>query len=936
MSELRPEDIRDNKNLHCTADEIDERQILELLAVLDEWEAGEMSPEDVMMHTSHIVGVRDVNFTWDYAYNLSNGLPGTPKFEKHLKDVPGYIERAWQQILQMDAENATSSVEHMVERYNNLKPEIQHKWLSEERQRLAQKQKETGYKPLERNADIPGPRGYVDTIHAHINYRDQARAEGNEYAVARAECDIIDRRKAKDEAERDFKDVPAAIERRKQKAIDEHEKTRERLRGKFRAEVLEDRLHPEITAHIGQIRQKIDDLEMASWDAAIAVAQLIINPEAKSSYSTHIKQFEQDVREEQKRCEEAYAPRDARETLDKLQPETEADFIKRYADDFAAEAKYQRWRRDRQRLFDIVYPRDNYPDVHEKSGFEELVQTLHAASDALDMEVEEQSALWDRITDFVRDVRDPKKRSPDAEWTKQIRDSFRATFSSWDSYTGKDDLEKHYWNEEILNYFQEQLRLEEKHELARSGDNDFRSPFAGYTDILCDEMHISPSGTARIKLTPSEDEHEMMGYRCADTARITTYAVSFKPKDPQRVEELINLVHDALEATAHIDHQYFYSPNDDDSYERASGRDRGYSNRWGNYARNYVFVEDGIVRVDQKLDLDDLYVLYYMLEPALEPSAQIAAAINAARYSEERGAVLAPDPLHGGQYDQGSYGIEEESGTLLGVPEEQLFAKAVRDAFVDLTLGKIDQAGFTARIQIIADHTLTGKMQDPHGTLPSYQKLIADQRKEAGGEVISYDDALKSRVMDIVRTTIGLPEDSDIPLSAAIIGFTHRIKPQLMEHFRAEAADRTRKIRHHFDSGAWRYQHSHADDLLTKLAKKRLAEEKKDEENPEGAQETLEWLNGHEMLYTLSDAFAGRTGGKHEKDAVAFKGNIVVRDSEVETCIDGIHILNDGTTYRTRTKDSLLPRKELPSVLKPFEPQNNPRTGLGFLALDIF
>ena len=56
MTDLRPHEQRRNKNLHCTFDEIDERQTQELSLILDQWEAGELPPEDIMMHITHIVG----------------------------------------------------------------------------------------------------------------------------------------------------------------------------------------------------------------------------------------------------------------------------------------------------------------------------------------------------------------------------------------------------------------------------------------------------------------------------------------------------------------------------------------------------------------------------------------------------------------------------------------------------------------------------------------------------------------------------------------------------------------------------------------------------------------------------------------------------------------------------------------------------------------
>ena len=43
------------KNQHCTAEEIDERQALELGIILEKWEAGTMPVEAVLVETANIV-----------------------------------------------------------------------------------------------------------------------------------------------------------------------------------------------------------------------------------------------------------------------------------------------------------------------------------------------------------------------------------------------------------------------------------------------------------------------------------------------------------------------------------------------------------------------------------------------------------------------------------------------------------------------------------------------------------------------------------------------------------------------------------------------------------------------------------------------------------------------------------------------------------------
>ncbi len=59
--------VRDNKNLYCTPEEIDERQSQELLLLLDRWEAGDLHPLDVLLECGYIVGV-ETSHTFRYRY----------------------------------------------------------------------------------------------------------------------------------------------------------------------------------------------------------------------------------------------------------------------------------------------------------------------------------------------------------------------------------------------------------------------------------------------------------------------------------------------------------------------------------------------------------------------------------------------------------------------------------------------------------------------------------------------------------------------------------------------------------------------------------------------------------------------------------------------------------------------------------------------------
>ncbi len=424
---------------------------------------------------------------------------------------------------------------------------------------------------------------------------------------------------------------------------------------------------------------------------------------------------------------------------------------------------------------------------------------------------------------------------------------------------------------------------------------------------LCDEIHIVPSGTGLIEVYENDPDYTEKDIYGTAVARITTYSVSLVPKRPEDAELLRETVVNALKVLGDTPYKYELPGFNlsGESYKRVkpSGTEYGYSDYQKTEAP-YVVIEDGTVKPRPRFDLDDLWVLYYILEPIIEPSEQIAAAMNAARFAEERGAVLTPDGL---DYLGGGHEVADEIGYLKKSDPNEILADAVRDAFIDLALNKIDEAEFLARISTIADHTLTGQMVDPHGAFKTIDGLLEDRRTNKGN-LITFEEARQERIEEILRCLVGLAKESDDPIYPALIRLVNETKESIRSHFRDKSKAETmafnqalaRKMRE--DQARWSGARS-LGDILGERFKER------------------------EFSLYLSDAFAGRAKKDddtppEEKKGLSNKANLVVASSEVETCIDGIHA---GGRYRSKTKGSPFVRKELPKALEPFCPQRERR-----------
>lgn len=682
-------DERNNKNAFCTADEIDERQALELAIVLDRWQAGEIDPCDVILETSLITGAR-ASFLILYHVARDFYAQSLDEFEKDF------------------GEPVSDS----------------------------------------------------------------------------------DYRKIRQELEENF------------------QKERARLLNVFRPEVLGISLDKNVvTKNIEDIRRRLESTEFDSWNAAIAIAEVLLIPpdNGDSDVGYHpLKDFRELLKKEKNYL--VYKDRNIDKTISLFQPETEEDIKRPLAHLFSRRNAWISWKEKQEQ--------EKYPG--------------------------------------------------------------NTSFHYFSSYV---------WN-----------TMAEK-------DPEFISPLNLPDRTLCRELEIVPSGTGLIepyKRHEHDMSHEIRIYG-KPVARITTYSISFVPQDPVDLELLRDIVQEAVKLLGDIPYKYDL-PGDTPSgksYERPAptGNERYHPSDIS--AVTYVDTKDGKATPLTRFDLDDLWILYYLLEPIIEPNEQVAAAMNAARYAEERGAILTPDRL---DYLNAGHAVENDLGHLKTADPGDVFTKALRDTFTAFALGRTDEAEFILCMSTLADHTLTGRLRDPQGSFPTFAQLVTDQR-ESKGAATRYSDALDARTRELVRYMIGVEPGSDEPLYPALIRAVRAVEHPLKEHFRQQArADVLQfwedyRAKRRGDAAASQGK-SFGDNLLRQLAE-------------------------NDRAMRISDAHAGYTPiteGPEGTRAVKQRINLVVADSAVETCLDGIHA--EGR-YISRMKGSPFVRKELPDALKPFAPQHD-------------
>lgn len=414
---------------------------------------------------------------------------------------------------------------------------------------------------------------------------------------------------------------------------------------------------------------------------------------------------------------------------------------------------------------------------------------------------------------------------------------------------------------------------------------------------LTREIHIEPAGAGMIKPFPSGEydqrwEEEIYG---TITARISTYAVTLLPLSPDKTEQLAKRVKQALAEIAEVE-PAFEIPFDRMSkpYKRPV-KESLYSQS--------VEVKDGAIKIYTRLDLDDLWNLYYLLEDVIEPSSQIAAAMNFARHTEARGVLLSigdEEPNfrseRGRQYSNRHFRPEERLGSLEYHQPENYVMGLMTDTFSLYAIGEIGEEQLLHRVIVAADHTLTGKMIDPTGTFPSWKRLTDGSEIESVGNALTtYQEALKDRAREMLRAMASTDTGAD-DLMGALRKRARDIGEDLRNQMRNEAYDA--EVRMHerlmkgWDSG------SDLKDIMKKLRKDfkertgkdfdGLSEEQREEEIPETQTQRTELAHRANLAFYAGDV--GPTSDRTWR----------------------------GTAYVSRSPGSIWVRKEMPATLAPF------------------
>ncbi|MBI1327977.1 MAG: hypothetical protein GC136_10090 [Alphaproteobacteria bacterium] len=857
------------KNMYATYEEIDDRQSLEMLVLLNKWEKGQITAGDVITDIEHMFDLNGM-LAWDYNWARKHG-PGTSAFEQELALIKPSILEKKEKLGERCYHIADGQMEWVQRLYDPKGPvteETRKRLLEEQKHELKGLQHQAvrygdTIKIPQADALITGPAPYVRVMNDLVKARDEAVKESRDLGVVALEVAMLKVMLYRRHCEYDVEHIEESYEREKQEHIDKYRHQRETLTQHMRDDLAsEDIRSPFVIENIQKLISRLENAETNSWEAAIETARFIFDlPEEKpKEKEVKIKDIFDDHSDETFDEEDdvpASRPRNTGKDTYKLK-----EFIRGLEN---ARQEASELKKDINETLEQFSP-------HTEDSIKQPLARVWAE--------ERASAEWTAL----------KKAEKEAEKQKK-KDAGLAT-------------EEDEWESDYISMWGFEEFFAEKHPEGQKVD--FIPPIEFPDRKLCSEIHIAPSGTGLIQIYGSDPCHD--GIYGTPVARITTYSVSFVPKNPEDKELLKDLVKQAMTVLGDTPYAFElpgWTPSGE-SYRRPPGK-----SEWGrSYEYNsesYIETADGRVSPRARFDLDDLWLLYYILEPVIEPSAQIANAMNMALYSEERGAILQPDSF---DYVHAGHNVGDDAHYMKNVNPEDLLPKLLKDAFIDLALNNTDEAGFMIRLTTLADHTLTGKIVDAFGTLKTYNNLIDDQRVR-GTAVSTYQEALTDRTKDLLAAFLQLPSAENADLGAALKQAVHHLAPSLKAHFRSKTRMETLQL---YDA-----LEKHMAEQLATLDNRWTAMM----EHAATADERLE------KITKLSDIFAGRgkmtdeDRKKLKENALAHPGNLVVADSAVETCMDGIHA---GGRYRSKTKGSPYVRKEMPATLKPFvsNPDNRP------------
>ncbi|MDD5586816.1 MAG: hypothetical protein PHY92_07675 [Alphaproteobacteria bacterium] len=243
---------------------------------------------------------------------------------------------------------------------------------------------------------------------------------------------------------------------------------------------------------------------------------------------------------------------------------------------------------------------------------------------------------------------------------------------------------------------------------------------------LTREIHIKPSGTRMIRVYPYADYERYETHRIdiyGDTsARITIYDVEVVPLSPARLSVLAHRVERALLEVAKQKPD-FIIPQDSDGQKDAYARPYRYVIKDHEIFPDGEFllypsvnIEEGVIKIGGPLDLDDLLRFYKVLERWIEPSEQIAAAFDNARYIEARGPLLEKEPM--GSCDKGYqyhhvFDPKDRQGYFRCDLKEDRFLDAIKVMRNLYLLGETTDIELAQQAVVLAGQSITGQTEVP-------------------------------------------------------------------------------------------------------------------------------------------------------------------------------------------------------------------------------
>ncbi len=381
---------------------------------------------------------------------------------------------------------------------------------------------------------------------------------------------------------------------------------------------------------------------------------------------------------------------------------------------------------------------------------------------------------------------------------------------------------------------------------------------------------------------------------------VTTYDVRFFPTKPEDISLLKDVIQKAIEILGSIP-QRFGNPvgtvSTADAYERP---------RWLQY-------HDGGIMIEDRIDLDDLYNLYYLLEDVIVPSAAIAQTLNAACLVEARSTIKTFDQLgYGTDYSvQNSPKVEQ----LCVVPEYKRapLEESLKSIFTLYTIGRLDESGLVQQAMSLADMALQGQITNQSKTLLTYEGIMA-KADEAGQDVVPYSEALTDLTSVFVKAMCGVAPHVPVTSIGNLV-FQTSAKQRSDIVSALQCADKNDLDVHE--------RKFHA--LISKAGDplKRMDER----------------MAKHDKALTISDALSGYNPNYYQEDgnkfdrAVVIPNRLVIRDPEIEPCISTTF---DGTPYTSRMSGHPFPRIELPIRLARFlKPEDRPIAQQALLSFNM-